>query len=621
MYKFFLKLEIVYLKSRSDPKLLQVGLNCFRDVIFDEMSSSFTDAFLEAVQTGRDGEVVDSSMMKATVDVFEAMGMGSLSCYEQSLEARVLEATRQFYTRKRDEWIDKSTTTEYLQRAKTSLDDEQKLIANFMPKRTEQKIQDLLRHELLMVPQDILTTNESSGCKALLRNDRSEDLQLLFQLYELTENGLEKVADLVQEYICDHGMAIVSSREERMGKQERNTDPIFVKALIEIHDKFLDIVERYFFGNALFHRALKNAFEEVVNDSRGEYTNAELFASFCDGVLRDGKEKLSESEVEQYLDKTVQLFRYLRDKDVFVGHYRDYFAKRMLNQRSRGQESEKAVISKLKIQCGTQFTSKLEGMFADLTTGAEKRDQFSKSPQRKLCSIDFGVQALTAGYWPFYAKLDVVVTEGMKACMQQYAAWHKNNHKGTKLSWIMTQGYASVKATFGSSSYDLHLTTLQAVALIEFNDNVSLTLDALKKKLNLDDSILKPLMHSLSCGKYKLIEKKPPNSKVLPSDTFTSNKKFSSKLRKIRVPMASLDKRLTHDAVERDRTQVIEAAIVRIMKARKVLRHQELVAEVLHQLSFFRPNVRDIKKRIEALIDREYLARDSSDTPSYKYLA
>tara|TARA_B110001452_G_scaffold145177_1_gene120660 strand:+ start:3050 stop:3400 length:351 start_codon:yes stop_codon:yes gene_type:complete len=60
------------------------------------------------------------------------------------------------------------------------------------------------------------------------------------------------------------------------------------------------------------------------------------------------------------------------------------------------------------------------------------------------------------------------------------------------------------------------------------------------------------------------------------------------------------------------------AAIVRIMKARKVLSHSLLISELLQQLKFpVKPP--DLKKRIESLIDREYLERDSNS--SYRYLA
>jgi len=59
-------------------------------------------------------------------------------------------------------------------------------------------------------------------------------------------------------------------------------------------------------------------------------------------------------------------------------------------------------------------------------------------------------------------------------------------------------------------------------------------------------------------------------------------------------------------------TAQIDAAIVRIMKTRKTLSHKLLVSELMVQLKF---PVRgaDLKKRIESLIDREYLERDSSD--------
>ena len=57
----------------------------------------------------------------------------------------------------------------------------------------------------------------------------------------------------------------------------------------------------------------------------------------------------------------------------------------------------------------------------------------------------------------------------------------------------------------------------------------------------------------------------------------------------------------------------IEAAIVRIMKARRVLDHNSIVTEVTRQLSArFLPNPNVIKKRIESLIEREFLERDTT---------
>lgn len=64
----------------------------------------------------------------------------------------------------------------------------------------------------------------------------------------------------------------------------------------------------------------------------------------------------------------------------------------------------------------------------------------------------------------------------------------------------------------------------------------------------------------------------------------------------------------------------VDAAIVRIMKARKTLSHTLLISELLEQLKF-PVKAADLKKRIESLIDREYLERDEGNAQVYKYLA
>ena len=74
--------------------------------------------------------------------------------------------------------------------------------------------------------------------------------------------------------------------------------------------------------------------------------------------------------------------------------------------------------------------------------------------------------------------------------------------------------------------------------------------------------------------------------------------------------------------MEQDRSHEIQAAIVRIMKTKKEFGHNNLVGEVIEQVkSRFRPDVPQIKKNIESLIEKEYLERKQGSNQVYRYVA
>ena len=78
----------------------------------------------------------------------------------------------------------------------------------------------------------------------------------------------------------------------------------------------------------------------------------------------------------------------------------------------------------------------------------------------------------------------------------------------------------------------------------------------------------------------------------------------------------------TQTSIEGDRKHYLDAAIVRIMKARKELSYEQLKAATIDAVkSHFVPEVSVIKQRIAGLVEQEYLTRDDEDMNIYTYVA
>lgn len=113
----------------------------------------------------------------------------------------------------------------------------------------------------------------------------------------------------------------------------------------------------------------------------------EYLSLFIDDKLKKGVKGMSDQEIEQVLDKTMVLFRFIQDKDIFERYYKQHLAKRLLLNKSSSDDLEKSMITKLKTECGCQFTSKLEGMFKDISISNTLNDEFKGHPlSNEVCA-------------------------------------------------------------------------------------------------------------------------------------------------------------------------------------------------------------------------------------------
>ncbi len=158
------------------------------------------------------------------------------------------------------------------------------------------------------------------------------------------------------------------------------------------------------------------------------------------------------------------------------------------------------------------------------------------------------------------------------------------------------------------------------IILLLFNTNDTLSFKDIKEKVDIPEADLKRNLLSLSLGKYKVLQKENKTKEVEENDRFSYNGSFAAPLIRIKIPLVvtkqetETEPQEMREKIEEERQHMIEACIVRVMKARKQMDHNNLVIEVTKQLSSkFTPNPNFIKKRIEGLIDREFLTRSKED--------
>merc|ERR1719461_1496328 len=229
-------------------------------------------------------------------------------------------------------------------------------------------------------------------------------------------------------------------------------------------------------------------------------------------------------------------------------------------------------------------------MFKDIQRSKELMNDFN-GKHADTIPIEMNVSVCTTGAWPSNAVSTCKVPEDLRPAADLYKKFYSGLHSGRKLDFRMDLGKAEVQVYFNQREKKiLVVTTYQMMALLLFNTKKVLTFKEMLDMTGIPRKELAWHVLSLAHPKVKVLRKDPSSKRIEDDHRFGINPKFKNARSRVCIPL--MTKPQEEDPGAEQRRQILrlrqhqmDAAIVRIMKARKTQVHNDLVQEVTRQLN------------------------------------
>ena len=315
---------------------------------------------------------VKRTQFKRLVDMFVTVRL-----YSTTLEPVILTSTNTFYQQQQQPW--EGGTRTFLQSIENTLQFEEQLAKELFPSSTLRPLMHSVEQALIKARLDHIL--------AFLPNlFKEQDDASILSVHQL----VKRVDQPNQFYAAWHNVIRQTGTSIVLDKLN---DQCMVDSLLTLRDR-LDHLQSTLSNDPGVQAATKEAFEHFCN-LRGNRP-AELLAQHVDTILRQSaKDVIQDEELSTRLDRALAIFRYLHNKDVFEAFYRRELARRLLLGRHAAMDVERGMLRRLQSECGSGFTSRMEGMFKDMVISKELDQHFRTVSVTLICCVVKAIQEAT----------------------------------------------------------------------------------------------------------------------------------------------------------------------------------------------------------------------------------
>lgn len=381
------------------PLIYDAGLTLFLVKIVRSAAEPIHDqlisTLLSQIRLEREGEVINRSAVRDVVQILLNLSdrPGGPSVYELDFEAGFLAWTAVFYRDEGERLVEDMTAGDYLRRTERRLEEEASRTQHYLSNQTSAALQRILQDHLLTAHLQIVLTKPGSGLVPMVDGDNVDDLARLYRLFGLVPTGHKELRQHLKDDVRRRGEKInaavlapamvpvdapppadgnetaAASTAKGKGKAKEGAAGggaaaasalqialRWVQEVLDLKDKLDALLVGGFGEDRRVQTSINEAFELFINANP---KSAEYISLFIDDHLKKGLKGKSEEEVDVVLDKTITLFRFLTDKDVFERYYKNHLSKRLINGRSVSDDAERGMVAKLKVRSRSRHTTRL----------------------------------------------------------------------------------------------------------------------------------------------------------------------------------------------------------------------------------------------------------------------
>ncbi|CAK7229747.1 hypothetical protein SBRCBS47491_007352 [Sporothrix bragantina] len=470
--------------------------------------TTLSSVLLDQINMDRDGEIVDRPLLRSCVAMLEALyetdeEQEDDKLYLTYFEPEFLEATQLYYRRECERLLNDGDTRVWLRQTRRRLQEEQDRCGHTVSQETMYKAARVLEQELIAKHITEFLLMDGSGLKAMINNDRYEDLAILYDLVSRVESKQLVFRQQLQENIIHLGVEIEKALHETdfsvageaplsASAQQTAAAIKWVNDILDLKDKFDRLTRDCFQKNLAVQSAISSSFTELF---RLCTRSAEYVSLFIDDYFKRGLRGKSDAEIDEALDKATVMVQHVTEKDMLERYYQKHLARRLLHNKSENPEAEKLMISRMQSELGKAFTGKFEGMFKDMATSEELTREYASYVRNlggeaggsaapivsdaddanedgvgddglgaDVAHIDLAVNVLTSNNWPpevmgrssqledrrsqSDAPANCNYPPEIVRLQQSFLKFYLRNRSGRVLSWVGSAGSADIRCVF-----------------------------------------------------------------------------------------------------------------------------------------------------------------------------